>query len=454
MKYNKDGIKYRLCAMSNKGITLIALIVTIVVLLILAGITIASITGNNAPIDKAGQAKNETEIKAEMEELQQVISKASSKSFIHGNFSGNADINEIKTALNNSGLINGTAEEEIINGQNEIIFTGKKTNTQYSVESTGNIVRLYDTGTIEVGDTVNYCPSGTYNWNAEYATSYASSSEDYTNANITLKSGTKQNGDLEDFGLNTWKVLNINKKTGNVELVPSQPTTGTVRLYGAQGYNNGVKLLNDACNSLYGNSNKGINARSIRIEDIDDAIKQVNPSALPDIATNPIQISELTKANSWYPTIYKLEKNSVIDGVDNNNSSALKKSEQNSLISRTDENASIGKLQASSSIQPYRNYYYKGNTNLNLASSLGIYKNILLPNNTPTYWIASRFITTSSNGVIYSINYVHNGGFDLYNFLYYSGNLETGMKFSLFPVITINYNQLEKTTSSGTWNVK
>ncbi len=44
----------------NKGITLIALIVTIVVLLILAGVSIAVITGDNGVIKSANQAKKQS----------------------------------------------------------------------------------------------------------------------------------------------------------------------------------------------------------------------------------------------------------------------------------------------------------------------------------------------------------------------------------------------------------
>ena len=36
----------------NKGITLIALVITIIVLLILAGVTIATLTGNNRIVTK------------------------------------------------------------------------------------------------------------------------------------------------------------------------------------------------------------------------------------------------------------------------------------------------------------------------------------------------------------------------------------------------------------------
>ena len=53
------------------GITLIALVITIIVLLILAGVTIATLTGENGILTKAQQAKTETE-KAEEYELRKL----------------------------------------------------------------------------------------------------------------------------------------------------------------------------------------------------------------------------------------------------------------------------------------------------------------------------------------------------------------------------------------------
>lgn len=44
----------------NKGITLIALVVTIIVLLILAGISISMLTGQNGILKKAAEAKEKT----------------------------------------------------------------------------------------------------------------------------------------------------------------------------------------------------------------------------------------------------------------------------------------------------------------------------------------------------------------------------------------------------------
>lgn len=45
---------------SQKGITLVALVITIVILIILAGITIAQITGENGLFKRAKQAKQNT----------------------------------------------------------------------------------------------------------------------------------------------------------------------------------------------------------------------------------------------------------------------------------------------------------------------------------------------------------------------------------------------------------
>ena len=53
----------------HDGITIIALIVIIVILLILAGITIATLTGDNGIINKANEAKLETEIAQDKEML-------------------------------------------------------------------------------------------------------------------------------------------------------------------------------------------------------------------------------------------------------------------------------------------------------------------------------------------------------------------------------------------------
>ena len=55
--------------MRNKGITLIALVVTIIVLLILAGVSIATLTGENGILTRANDSKTQTEIGEEKEAI-------------------------------------------------------------------------------------------------------------------------------------------------------------------------------------------------------------------------------------------------------------------------------------------------------------------------------------------------------------------------------------------------
>ena len=54
----------------NTGITLIALVITIIVLLILAGVSIATLTGENGILTRAQEAKEKTEQAQRDEEAQ------------------------------------------------------------------------------------------------------------------------------------------------------------------------------------------------------------------------------------------------------------------------------------------------------------------------------------------------------------------------------------------------
>lgn len=61
---NKKAIK------NSKGITLIALAITIIIILLLAGVTIAMLTGKNGVLTQAINAKEQTKIAKLKEEIQ------------------------------------------------------------------------------------------------------------------------------------------------------------------------------------------------------------------------------------------------------------------------------------------------------------------------------------------------------------------------------------------------
>ena len=55
---------------------------------------------------------------------------------------------------------------------------------------------------------------------------------------------------------------------GSMDLIGS-PTSKDVYFQGALGYNNGVYVINDICESLYSKKTKGITARSVNLEDFE-----------------------------------------------------------------------------------------------------------------------------------------------------------------------------------------
>ena len=82
----------------QQGITLIALVVTIVILLILAGISIGALTGDNGIIDQAHTAKEDTEIASWEEQIDLAIIDAEKKH-------RNPSMSDIKEELKNKGVI-------------------------------------------------------------------------------------------------------------------------------------------------------------------------------------------------------------------------------------------------------------------------------------------------------------------------------------------------------------
>ena len=82
----------------KRGITLIALVVTIVVLIILAGISIGVLTGDNGIIDEAHTAKEDTEIASWKEQIDVAIIDAENKH-------RNPTLDDVKEELKNKGVI-------------------------------------------------------------------------------------------------------------------------------------------------------------------------------------------------------------------------------------------------------------------------------------------------------------------------------------------------------------
>ena len=116
----------------KSGITLISLVVTIIILLILAGITIATITGDNGIIKNASDAKEKTEISEEKE----IIDRATIQA-MGNNSRGNIVEDELQEQLDR--LTDNGKTEVSDNGENfEVVFVDS--NRYYTVDKDGNII--------------------------------------------------------------------------------------------------------------------------------------------------------------------------------------------------------------------------------------------------------------------------------------------------------------------------
>ena len=411
------------------GITLIALVITIIVLLILAGVSIAMLTGQNGILTQAQNAKDKTEYKNAEEKVRLAVMGAMSDD-------GTLTVEKLRTDMANYG---GTIEGDTFP------VTATVDGKSFTVNANGSVGEIVPAPEgLEVGTEVTYTPSGTYKWEAEYC----SSTKAIGTGDVTIDSSNN------NYKISKWKVLDI--KSGKVILVPEAPTTGKVYLQGAQGYNNGVKLLNDACSNLYGNESKGIEARSINIEDIenymtDDAKNGTNGAYKYNNgnATYNTQTSTPHTRYKVYPTIYAKENLSVIKETTNNN--GLGMSEQTSLVGRTDESATDGKLEASTSIQPYQTYWHKNNsfmqTAFKTANNGKNYYDLLMPNGT-RYWLASRCVNASSSRCGFGVRSVHSGSVDTC-YMYDSSGYADSNSRELFPVVTLSSELLSGNATDG-----
>ena len=113
----------------NKGITLIALVITIIILLILAGITIGLVTGDNGILAQATRAKEETEIAQEKEEIILAYNTAVAKK-------QSADITAKE--LDEELKANEAGADAIEDGEN-IKVTFEESKREYIIDKNGNI---------------------------------------------------------------------------------------------------------------------------------------------------------------------------------------------------------------------------------------------------------------------------------------------------------------------------
>ena len=215
---------------TNKGITLIALVITIIVMLILVGVTI-SMAVNGGLFDYAGKASGQT-----------------------------------KNALNVEGqLANGGIEVDgqWYNSIDEYLIASGNKETPEEIHSW---TRSEDTFT---------CSTCNASYTMGQVVDYAENSE--TNS-VTSTAATNGNSEQTISVVDTtWVVLGIENTDGDEAgvnetlLITTQAPVSGLVLYGAEAYNNGPDEIDRICRLLYSNSEFG-EARGMTIEDVNAAL--------------------------------------------------------------------------------------------------------------------------------------------------------------------------------------
>lgn len=153
---------------SKKGITLISLVVTIIILLILAGISIGMLSGDNSIIGQAGNAKTQTDIAEEKEIIDLAVVHAMGKSK-HGDIDETYFTNELEKN-------NATAIKK--GSKYKVTFSSGR---QYEVDQDGNVKeKKFNPNALEISE-LNENASTYFGWDVINYTETLDSSLDYMN---------------------------------------------------------------------------------------------------------------------------------------------------------------------------------------------------------------------------------------------------------------------------------
>ena len=321
-----------------KGITLVALVITIVVLLILAGVSINTVLGDDGIIKKAKEAAEATKRASAEEEMNRLVleyqiasNDETLKSFLQekvteGRIDGVTD--------NGDGTITITKKVE---GKDYTITVKKPAASTPSVKvgairvvsdstgagsslgeaSTRKGTTLYimiestiSGGTTTVSPEVPYAvtENGTYKFTVTgtvNGTAYTKEVSVEVNqfrefsiddiqigdsVNYTYDSAgsyslsSAYSGDYKSnnqtiaqtTGL-TWQVLNVDKENDTVDIISTNTTSSTVYFRDILGYNNGPYFMNEICKAQYSNKTLGVEARSINLLDME---KHLTPTGI------------------------------------------------------------------------------------------------------------------------------------------------------------------------------
>ena len=481
----------------NKGITLIALVITIIVLLILAGITISMLSGENGILTKAADAKTKTDKSAEEEQVK--LAALSALAADNGNIGTEKYYEALNKELDKIKAGTGTVSElpaEVKIGDN-----------RYVIRKNGEASQLGEAGWMYKKDSkgretivtngVYELPIGTYiNYNAaatdakgetiveKKITSNAGSPTDTGSYIAKDKTLTEGNGyGPQEYSnkatTNGWRVLGVDEKTGELLIISADPvkTTGNVDFYlrGIAGYNYGEQELNKVC-SVFGSGYGATGARSVDVDDI-NKITGYNPNNVGKY--DPEQKTTGTKYGAgeayeygnqttyaWTETANQISwsGSNTKSGTGSNSNYATYGFNWYDIASKTWKN-SMQDTTAPATIATLtstRYYYYPDSLNTSSGTGEGLstaseeYKTLFMnkAESKVSYWLASSYVNTYSNFAYFGLRYVSSRGSVNSNTLYSSYGYVYSPSLGVRPVVSLKSDIQLGEGTSGSYDLK
>ena len=396
--------------------------------------------------EKGTKAYTEAEIK---EKIATAYSEYNMSKYQNGIF--------LAQACANSGLAGATAD-----GSDESGWTVSYNGKDYPISTTGSVgdaiiqwkqnsdgsISNGEVAGIQVGDVVHYETILNQSANAVNTTKLATLKSDL--ATYSGDSSSTENSSIARDNLE-WKVLDV--KDGKIRLISTVPTTSKIGLYGGNGYNNAVFLLDKVCDTLYSINGVG-KAQNLKIEDIEEKLNVIDGKTSKDNYTNNYVTPNLKYGNEkeytsnlQYPNIYLSEigcKGIEGESGTNNNTGTLGLSLQPNPIK--------GKNTATSRLKVTQTFWTKSMVESDFIDKK--YFTLFINNgNLGTYWLSSRCVHCDPNHVSFIVRRISNR-FLHYCFMFYSYDDANGDDCAFRPVVSLESNIKLSGDSTNGWTIQ
>ena len=498
-----------------KGITLIALVITIVVLMILAGVSINTVLGDDGIIQKAKEAAEATKRASAEEEMNRLVleyqlakNDETLESFLQekvteGRIDGVTDngdgtititkkvdgkdytitvkkpvaptpsvkVGAIRVVSDSTGAGSSLGEASTSKGKTlyimiESSISGGTTTVSpqvpYAVTENGTY-KFTVTGTVngtaytkEVSVEVNQFKNSILNdINIKIGDSVNYTYDiDSASSSYTLESkysGDSSNKTIAQTTGLTWKVLNVDKENDTVDIISTNPTSSTVYFKNILGYNNGPYLMNEICKAQYSNKTLGVNARSINLLDMEKHLTS------PGItARNAYQYDSST---AKYGTTKTYPSNTKYPSLYANQKGAGPNVSSITPSDITKGNDPYEESKPIATTEPTTDNTSGTGNPLTVTQT---YYNISIDNtnygtastvlaNGTPFWVAARYVYTGSSNANFGLRSANTGTSGFS--LFYSDGSTVGFNYALRPVVSLPSSLLTGEKTNDAWNL-